>query len=167
LQREPISGQDTQSVTSLKWKSYLRLVCVYKQLEKRIVFCFHLRTTVGCSSATIYAAATPLAEVPALASTLIRFKDQCSLRQQGVYIEYIYTTKSVASHVASYTRLICTSKAYSHTFLERQTRWSPTSTRRQQHLMLPAIRSLGGRPLSLNPQSCPKKPDGRSTQIES
>jgi len=50
------------------------------------------------------AAPTSLTEVPALASTLTRFRDQCSLRQQGVYIQYIYTTVFVSSHVVSYTR---------------------------------------------------------------
>jgi hypothetical protein len=143
-------------------------LCIDITLERRIVHRVDVRITAAGSSATryMYVAATSLAEVPALASTLTRSKEQCSLRQQGVYIEYIYTTAMVSSHVASYTRFICTSKAYSHTSLQHQTRWSPTSTCRRQHLTLPAIRSLGDRPLSLNPQSCPKKPDGRSTQIK-
>lgn len=99
-------------------------------------------------------------------NTITRAEDQCSLRQQGVYIGYIYAILSVYSHVASYTQIICASKIYSHTSLEQYTRWSPTSKHRQRHLTLPAIRSLGDRPLSLNPQSCPKRPDGRSTHIE-
>lgn len=120
---------------------------------------------VGGLATRCSAAAPYLAEVPALAPTLTRFRDQCSLRQQGVYIEYIYTIVSVQSCRLSYT-FIHTSKTPSHTSFYSQTTWSPTPTLPQQHLTLPAIRSLGGRPLSLNPQSCLKKPDGRSTQAE-
>jgi hypothetical protein len=83
-------------------------LCINIKLERRIAHCLDVKTIVGGSSIyeLPYVEATSLAEVPALASTLTRPRDQCRLCQQGVYIQCICTTESVSSRVASCTRFI-------------------------------------------------------------